>query len=170
MLKPTVYQALNDQMNAEFYSAHLYLSMAGYCQSKNLKGFANWFQVQVQEETFHAMKFFTFILERGQAPVLEGMEKPQSTWESPLAVFESTQVHEQYVTDRIHKLMDIALKESDHATANVLQWYVGEQVEEEANVDGLLQQLRMVKDNASALFMIDRELATRVFISPATPA
>jgi ferritin len=166
MLSPKMEAALNSQINAEYYSSYLYLSMAAYFDSVNLHGFANWMRIQNQEEMFHTMRFFDFVAERGARVKLTAIDGPETEWECPLAVFEATLAHEQHVTSLINKLVDLALAESDHATNNFLQWFVGEQVEEEATADGILQQLRLMKDAPGGLFMMDRELAQRVFTPP----
>ncbi len=167
MLSPKMEAALNNQINAEYYSSYLYLSMAAYYDSINLQGFANWMRIQNQEEMFHTMKFFDFVAERGARVTLTAVEAPQTDWESPLAAFEATLAHEQHVTSLVNKLVDLAVEESDHATNNFLQWFVAEQVEEEATADGILQQLRLMKDAPGGLFMMDRELRQRVFTPPA---
>ncbi len=170
MLKPVMQDALNEQINAELFSGYLYLSMAAYFESRNLKGMANWMRVQEQEERFHALKFYDYIVERGGTVVLGAIAAPETAWASPLAAFQAAYEHELKVTARINALVDLAMKESDHATTAFLQWYVNEQVEEEASVDGVVQQLKLGGDNSSALFMIDKELAARVFTPPAATA
>lgn len=167
MLSPKMEAALNNQINAEYYSSYLYLSMAAYFDSINLPGFANWMRIQNQEEMLHAMKFFDFVSERNGRVNLTAIDGPETEWESPVAAFEATLAHEQHVTALINKLVDLALAESDHATNNFLQWFVAEQVEEEATADGILQQLRLMKDAPGGLFMMDRELGQRVFTPPA---
>ena len=167
MLKPSVEKALNEQINAEIYSSYLYLSMSSYFETVNLAGAANWFRVQAQEELSHAMKFFDFVVERGSRVTLTAIEGPRTEWETPLAAFENAYEHEQHVTALINGLVDLSLKESDHATNNFLQWFVGEQVEEEASADAVVQQLKLVGDAGGGLFMVDRELGTRVFTPPA---
>jgi ferritin len=166
MLSPKLEKALNDQINAEMFSAYLYLAMVAYFQEKNLSGFANWMTVQNQEETFHAMKFFKYVAERGGRVTLDAIEKPQFEWESPLAAMEAAQKHEAYISGRINTLMDLAIKEKDHATANFLNWFVAEQVEEEDSVNEVVQKLRMVGTGGGGLFMMDRDMATRVFTPP----
>jgi len=166
MLKKEIEGAFNDQINAETYSAYLYLAMAAYFDSLNLPGFSNWMKVQAQEELVHAMKFFGFVAERGGRVQLKPIEGPPASWESPLAAFEAAYKHELHITDRINKLVDLALKTSDHAANNLLQWFVAEQVEEEASADAVVQQLRLVKGEGQGLFMIDRELGQRVFVMP----
>ncbi len=166
MISPKIEKALNEQINAEMFSAYLYLAMVAYFQDKNLSGFANWMTVQNQEETFHAMKFFRYVSERGGRVTLGGIEKPQFEWESPLAAMEAAQKHEAYITGRINSLVDLAIKEKDHATASFLGWFVDEQVEEEDNVNAVVQKLRLVGSDGGGLFMMDRDMATRVFTPP----
>ncbi len=159
--------ALNDQLNAELYSAYLYLSMSAYFQSLNLKGFANWMRVQTQEELLHAVKFYDFINNRGGRVKLAAIETPPSGWESPLEVFESAYQHEQKVTGLINNLVEIALEERDHATEIFLQWFVTEQVEEEDSVNTVIQKLKLMGDAPGGMFMLDNELGQRVFTPPA---
>ncbi len=170
MLKEKMLAAFNKQINAEMYSAYLYLSMEAYFQSINLTGFANWMRVQTQEEMMHAMKFYDFVFERGGKVTLEAIDKPPLTWDSPLAAFKEVLKHEQHVTSLINDLVDLAIKEKDHASNIFLQWFVTEQVEEEASADAVIQRLKLAKDNASGLFMIDAELGQRVFTMPADSA
>ena len=158
---------LNRQVNAELYSSYLYLSMAAYFESINLKGFANWMKIQAQEEVTHAMKFFDYINERGGRVTLDTIKKPPAEWKSPLDVFENTYKHEVNVTKMINSLVDLAIKEKDHATYNMLQWFVAEQVEEEASADAIRQQLKFIGKDGRGLLMLDRELSRRVFIPPA---
>jgi len=161
MLSEKMQQALNGQLNAEFYSAYLYLSMHAYFKSINLDGFANWMYYQAQEELTHGMKFYDFINQRGGRVELQQISAPETRWESPLAVFEATLQHERKVTGLINELVELALSEHDHATNIFLQWFVSEQVEEEENVGGVLEQLRLMGEAKGGLFMIDRELAKR---------
>jgi ferritin len=168
MLSKKMLAALNKQINAETYSAYLYMSIAAYAKSLGLNGFENWFRVQVQEELAHAMKFYDYVNERGGRVTLTAIDAPPSSWKSPLAAFEATLKHEQLVTSLINKLVDLAVAESDHATTNVLQWFVAEQVEEEASADAIRQKLVLVGARGDALYMIDKELAARVFTPPAT--
>jgi ferritin len=166
MISPKIEKALNEQINAEMFSAYLYLAMVAYFQDKNLSGFANWMTVQNQEETFHAMKFFRYVSERGGRVTLGAIEKPQFEWESPLAAMEAAQKHEAYITGRINSLVDLAIKEKDHATASFLGWFVDEQVEEEDSVNEVVQKLRLLGSAGGGLFMMDRDMATRVFTPP----
>ena len=163
MLKKKMLKALNDQINAEMYSSYLYLSMEAYFQSVSLKGFAAWMRAQAQEEMMHAMKFYDYVNERGGKVTLEAIAKPETTWTSPLAVFEAVLKHEEHVTSLINDLVDLAIAEKDHATNNFLQWFVSEQVEEEASAGEVVEKLKLIKDNTSGLFMVDAELGKRVF-------
>jgi len=168
MLKKSVLKALNLQLNAELYSAYLYLSMEAYFESVDLSGFSKWMRAQVQEELFHAMKFYDYIVQRGGRITLSAIENPQIEWESPLAVFEHVYAHEQKVTGLINDLVDLSISKSDHATGNFLQWFVAEQVEEEESVNRVLQRVKLTGDSKSSLFMFDSELGQRVFAPPAS--
>ena len=161
MLSDKMQAALNKQLNAELYSGYLYLSMNAYFKGLNLDGFANWMYYQAQEELTHGMKFYDFINQRGGQVMLDQIEAPPTSWDSPLAVFEATLEHEQKVTGLINDLMEVALSERDHATQIFLQWFVSEQVEEEESVGGVLEQLKLMGAAEGGLFMIDRELAKR---------
>ncbi len=161
MISKRVEDAINKQINAELYSAYLYLSMAAYFESSNLKGFANWMRVQAMEEYQHAMKFYDYLNERGGRVVLDSIARPPAAWDSPMAVFKATYEHEQRVTAMINELVDIARAERDNATEILLQWYVTEQVEEEASANEYLEKLKMIGSSANGLFMLDRELAQR---------
>ena len=167
MLSKKIEKALNDQINAEFYSAYLYLSMNAYLQDISLTGFANWMRMQYEEEQFHALKMYDYLLERGGQVKLETVTAPPQRWENIIDVFEEVLKHEQEVTRSINELMTLAIEEHDHATANFLQWFVDEQVEEEATVSDLLAQLKLVGGQGSGLFMLDREAAQRKFTPPA---
>ena len=167
MISKKMEQALNEQVNAEMYSAYLYLSMESFFKSLNLSGFATWMRAQTQEEMMHAMKIYDFIIERGGRVLLKQIEGPQTKWESPLAVFEAVSKHEQKVTGLINNLVDLAIEEKDHATNSFLQWFVNEQVEEEASADEVVQQLKMMEKAPGGMFMLDRELGQRVFTPPA---
>ncbi len=168
MLSERMEKALNDQINAEFYSAYLYLAMAAYFESMNLNGFGNWMRVQAQEELTHAMKFYDYVYERGGRVVLAAVDAPPKEWESPLAAFEGAYAHECKVSAMINDLVNIAIEEKDHATNNFLQWFVSEQVEEEASADDVVQKLKLIGDHGNGIFMLDRELGQRVFSAPAS--
>ena len=167
MIGKKMEDALNEQINAELYSAYLYLAMAAYFDAQNLAGFASWMRLQTQEETAHAMKIFDFVSERGGRVVLKAIEEPAKEWKSPLAAFKAAYKHEQYITGRIDDLVNLAIKEKDHASNAFLQWFVNEQVEEETSVDSVVQQLTMAEKAPGALFMMDRELGQRTFTPPA---
>jgi ferritin len=166
MISKKLEAAINAQINKEIYSAYFYLSMSAYCTSKDLDGFANFFTVQNQEETFHAMKLYNFLLDRGGKVILTTIDGPPVDFASPLDTFEKTLEHEQLVTKSINDLLDLAIKENDHATSSFLRWYVDEQVEEEATVGKIVNKLKLVGDNIGGLFIIDTELAARVFTPP----
>ena len=158
--------ALNSQLNAELYSAYLYLSMGTYFESMDMSGFSNWMRVQAQEELAHAMKIHDFIIQRGDRVILTRIDSPPTEWESALDAFEHVYSHEQKVTGLINQLVNLALSLGDHATNNFLQWYVAEQVEEEESSSGVLKKVKMAEDSLSALLMLDNELAQRVFTPP----
>ena len=164
MLTERMRQALNDQIQAEFFSAYLYLSMAAYFDSLGLAGMANWMMVQFHEEQAHALKIFRYVAERGGRVELRALAEPDRVWESPLAVFEAALAHERMISGRIADLAELAVSEKDHATHNMLQWFISEQVEEEAAADGIVSQLRLVGAQGPGLFMIDREMKARVFV------
>jgi len=163
MIKEKIEKSINDQINAEMYSAYLYLSMAADFAEKGLDGFESWMRVQAQEELSHAMKFLDYLQERGGRVELDEIEKPQKEWGSVLEAFEDAYEHEQYVTERINKMVDLAEEEGDRATFNMLQWYVEEQVEEEDTAEDIVQKLKMIGDNSSGLFMFDNKMGERVF-------
>ena len=167
MLNNDMEKALNAQVNAEMYSAYLYLSMSAFFQSKSLSGFAGWMRVQAQEEMVHAMKFYDFINERGGRVILEPIEAPPTDWDSPLATFEAVYAHEQKVTGLINELVELALEKHDHATNIFLHWFVSEQVEEEDSANEVVEKIKLVGDAKGGLFMLDRELGQRVFTPPA---
>jgi ferritin len=144
--------------------------MSAYFQSINLSGFANWMRVQAQEELMHGIKFYDFVVERGGRISLLPIEKPPTEWKSPTDVFEHVYKHEQKVTGLINDLVNLAISEKDHATNNFLQWFVKEQVEEEASADEVLQKVKLVADHPNGIFMVDRELGSRVFTPPTAKA
>lgn len=170
MLNKTMTTALNEQLNREFYSAYLYLSMSAYSAHIGLKGAANWFYVQYQEEMVHFDKFHHYLLDQGEIVALKAVKAPPSEFKSLMDMFEQTLKHEQFITKSIHDLVDLAIKEKDHASEALLQWYVTEQVEEESNDNDVLARLRLAGKEGNGLFMVDNELALRVFVPPATAA
>ena len=164
MLSKKMEDELNKQINAEFWSAYLYLSMSAYFEEKNLSGFANWMKIQYQEESSHALKLFNYVNERGGRVTLQPIVAVDTEWKDYIEVFNVTFEHEKKVSSLINNLVDIAIEEKDHATANMLQWFVSEQVEEEANADEILQQLKILNGNPHGLLMLDREFKQRVFV------
>lgn len=163
MLNDRMEEALNGQLNAELYSAYLYLSMSAYFSSVNLPGFANWMRIQRLEEISHGMKFYDYILSSEGRVRLTAIEAPPTEWESPLDTFEAVYRHEQKVTGLIHDLVDLAIEEKDNATERFLDWFVDEQVEEEESADEVVQGIKRVADATGDIFMMDRELAQRAF-------
>ena len=157
---------LNEQIQKEFYSAYLYLSMEAYFANQNLDGFVNYFHVQVQEERDHALKFFNYINQKGGKVELMPIDAPQIDFKSAIEAFEITLNHEQTVTKSIYNIVDNALEERDHGTNSFLQWFVTEQVEEEATADKNLRKLQLIKDDPNGLLMLDAELAQRVYTPP----
>lgn len=154
------------QINKELYSAYLYLAMQSYFKDMNLDGFANWMSVQVQEELAHAMGMYNYVFERGGKVELMSIEKPAEDFSSPLDVFEKVLEHEKYVTSLINDLTETAEEVKDRAAISLLQWYIKEQVEEEANVSNVLGNLKLAQNDPRALLLLDRELAARTFVAP----
>ncbi len=170
MLSPKMTDALNGQINAELYSAYLYMSMATWFEEQQLPGFANWMRVQVKEEMTHALRFHNFVNDRGGRVKLTAIDGPPTDWDSPLAVFEATLTHEQKVTGLINDLMALAVDQKDFASQGMLQWFVDEQVEEESNATDLVGKLKLMQDAPGGLFMLDKDLGARVFTPPADMA
>lgn len=166
MLNPKIQDALNDQLNFELVSAYLYMSMIAYFESINLQGMANWMRIQAQEEMQHVNKFFDYINERDGKVILSDIAMLKTEWSSALEAFEDSLAHEEKVTARINKLVDLSIHESDHATNAFLQWFVNEQVEEEASVKTVVDKLKFVAENPVAIFMVDQELGKRT-LAPA---
>lgn len=165
-MKKEMEKAFNKQVNAELYSSYLYLAMESYFQSISLSGFASWMRVQVQEEMFHGIKIYDYIHERGGKARFEAIAKPEEKWESPLAAFEHVLAHEQHVTELINNLIDVALDVRDHAAKAFLDWFITEQVEEESTAGQIVDRLRLIGKDSSGLFLLDTELAKRVFVVP----
>ena len=168
MISERLLSELNKQINFEFYSAHIYLAMAAYCAAEDFGGFANFFTVQAEEEKFHAMKFYNYVNEMNGRVVLEGMPNPQNDYESLLDAFKVSYAHEKIVTSKIYNLTDIATEEREHATISLLKWFIDEQVEEENNFSGIIKKLERIKDDPASLYMLDTQLAARVFVPPVT--
>jgi ferritin len=157
--------ALNQQINKEMYSAYLYMSMSAHSTHIGLTGFANWFMVQYKEEMEHAMKIYKYLQDQGSKVHLIDIEKPPSSFKDPMEMFQQTLKHEQFVTSSINELMDLAMKENDHATQIFLHWFITEQIEEEANDNEIIGKLKLVGDKGNGIFMIDKELSKRTFHS-----
>lgn len=170
MLNKKIEQAINDQINEELYSSYLYLAMSAHFANLGLNGFANWMNIQVQEEMNHAKFFFDFVLERGGKINLEQIAKPKSEWSSVIEIFEETVAHEKYISSRINDIASLAIEEKDHATASFLRWFIDEQVEEEATAEDWLNKLKLTKAEGTALFFLDQEAAKRVFVQPVMKA
>jgi len=162
VLSERMLKALNEQLNKELFSAYFYFGIAAYFKDKNLDGFASWMEAQAEEELGHAMKFYDYIFDRGGKVELERIEKPKQTFESPLKAFEAVYLHEVGVTQSIFKLVELAQEERDHATYQFLQWFVEEQVEEEATAKAIVDKLKIIGDHSQGIFMLDRELSQRV--------
>ncbi|MCD6289692.1 MAG: ferritin [Anaerolineae bacterium] len=161
MLSKRMEEAINDQIQREFESAYIYLSMAAYFDSINLPGFAHWMKIQFQEEQAHALKFYEFVYDRGGKVVLKPLGQPPVEFQSPVDAFEQTMAHERRITGHINDLYALAIEEKDFASQSFLQWFVEEQVEEEKNASDILEMLKRVGDHYHTLLMIDRELAQR---------
>jgi len=167
MLSDRLLEQLNRQMNYEFYSSQTYLSMASYCAAESFDGFANFFEVQAEEEKFHAMKIYRYINTLGKRAVITGMKDPLVEFSSIRDVFEKGYEHEKEVTRRIYELSDIAMNEREHATIHFLKWFIDEQLEEEAMFDNIVHKLRLIEKDSNAFIMMDAEFAKRTFTPPA---
>lgn len=166
MISIRLMDEVNRQIKFELFSAHIYLSMEAYCASKSLDGFANWFKVQAEEERAHARLFFDFVNRMNGEAKIYGIEEPNDYFENLLDVFKKGYEHELFVTSRINLLTDIAYEEKNHAAVSFLKWFVDEQVEEEQSFFGIVKKLELIGDNTSGLYMLDKELAARVFTPP----
>ncbi|MBD5322967.1 MAG: ferritin [Duncaniella sp.] len=166
MLNQKIQDALNEQINAELFSAYLYLSMAQHFEAEGLPGFANWFKIQFKEEQDHATIFMNYINQRGGRVILKAIDAVPTSWESPMDAFKATLEHEQKVTSLINGLYALATEENDYATRDRLAWFVTEQVEEEDNCRVLIDKLRLIGDNGMGLYMLNTELAARTYTVP----
>jgi len=166
MLSKKMEEALNEQINKEMYSAYLYMSMSAHSTNAGLPGFANWFMVQYKEEMEHAMKIYDYVNNQGGRVKFKTIEEPLSTFKDAMDMFQKTLKHEQFITKSINELVDLAFKERDHATQIFLQWFVTEQIEEEGNDNDIIAKLKLAGDEGNGLFMIDKELGARVYVSP----
>ena len=153
--------AINEQIREELFSAYLYFAMAADFESKDWPGIASWMKVQAQEEMAHSLKFYNWIIERGGKAVFKAINKPQESWDSALDLFEAALEHEQHITSCIYNLVKVAREEGDIATEIFLQWYVTEQVEEEANASEIVEKIKKVKDSQNGMYMLDKELSAR---------
>ncbi len=169
MISKKMEEALNKQLNRELFSSYLYLSMATYFENNSFVGMAQWMKLQAEEEHIHSMKFFDFIQKIGGRVILEQVDKPQSEWDSAQKAFEDALGHEEYITKNINELTDLAIAERDHSTKTFLQWYIDEQVEEEATANEIVQKFKLIGESKSGLYMLDRELGARI-LSPVTTA
>ncbi|SDK13593.1 ferritin [Natronincola ferrireducens] len=170
MLSEKLAKEFNDQFKYEAASANYYLAMAAYCKDLDLEGFANFFIVQAEEERFHAMKFFDFINELGNRVIVQGFEDPKNDFSSLEEVFTDALNHEKFVTSRINLLMDIAIQEKNYAAVSFLNWFIDEQVEEEAMMTTIINKIKRIGENSHAIYMLDNELAQRTFTPPAEEA
>lgn len=170
MKNSKIERALNAQINAELWSAYLYLSMSADFAAKGMPGMSNWMLVQFKEEQDHALRLLNYIVARGGAPALLPIGEVPRTWSSPLEVFRDTLAHEKKVTGLINELYRLSVEEQDHATGLMLQWFVGEQVQEEQVAQELVDKLTMIGDNGFGLYTLDRELGARVYVPPVVPA
>ncbi len=161
MLKPKVLAKINDQINKELAAAYLYYSMSAYFESISLKGFANWMRIQAQEELTHSHRLHLYVINRGARPTFAAAPAPKHDWKSPLDAMTDAYKHECKVSEMINECVGVAIQEGDHMTNTMLQWFVNEQVEEEATADDVVQKLKLIGDNSGALFMLDNELAGR---------
>lgn len=166
MLSNKLHDALNAQINAEFWSAYLYLSMSMDAEAKGMKGLANWFYIQFQEEQAHARIFMNYVLSRDAEVKLAPIAEVRTSWDSALQMFEETLAHEKKVTAMIHNLAAIAAEDKDYASSNMLVWFIDEQIEEEENARGMIQSFEAVEGNKFGLYMLDKELAARVYSVP----
>lgn len=161
MLKDSVQKALNDQVKQEFYSAHVYLAMCAWFEDQGLPGFASWMRFQYQEELGHGIKIFDFINDRDGKVIIEGVEAPPTSWGSPLDAFEAAYANEKEVSRSIDDLYNLADQENDHATKVMLQWFITEQVEEEASTKQAVDRLKLAGDDSSALLVLDQQFGSR---------
>ncbi len=161
MISDTLRDELNEQIKYEMYSAYMYLAMSAWCAERNLSGFAHWMKLQAQEEVDHAMRFFNFLLERGARVELQAIDAPPADFGDPVAVMEQSLEHEKFVSSRIHQLYKLSVDEGDYPAQVMLQWFVSEQVEEEASIDEIVERMKMFGSDGASLLMVDTQLAAR---------
>ncbi len=161
MLSPAIQEALNKQINHEFYSSYFYLSVSAYFESLNLQGFAHWMRLQSQEEQAHGMRLFDYLHDRNGHGTLEAIAQPPGEFQSPVDAFQQALQHEDHVTGTINRFYELAVQEKDYAMQVELQWFISEQVEEEKQARQILDQLKMIGDQGTALYLLDKELGER---------
>lgn len=166
MINEKVAKVLIEQVNKELYSAYLYLSMSAYFSDLGLLGFAHWMRIQVQEEQAHGMLMYDFLINRGQRVTLSAIDAPPNNWQNPLSVMEEVLKHEVYVTSLINNIVTVAEEVKDRATISYMTWFIDEQVEEEANAQDIISKLKLIGDDKSALYLLDKDLSARVFNPP----
>ena len=166
MLNKKIEEAINAQINAEMWSAYLYLSMAAHCHAIGQPGMAKWFEVQFKEEQDHAKILFNYVISRNGNVTLKVIDAVPTEWNSILDVFESTLAHEQKVTAMINDLFALTTQENDYATQSMLKWFIDEQVEEEENAQTIIDNIKMIKDNGYGIYMLDKELGARTYTQP----
>ncbi|MCM0649194.1 ferritin [Clostridium swellfunianum] len=166
MLSEKLVELINKQINYEFFSEHVYLAMAAYCADEDLDGFANFFRIQAEEERFHAMKLFDYVVEMNQRVIIKNSPEPRNDYESVLQAFKAGLEHEKSNTKNIYSIADVAMEERNHATISFLKWFIDEQVEEEALMNSIIKKLERIGNDSAALYMLDTELATRAFTPP----
>lgn len=166
MLSEKLVELINTQINYEFFSEHVYLAMAAYCADEDLDGFANFFRIQAEEERFHAMKLFDYVVEMNQRVIIKNSPEPRNDYESVLQAFKAGLEHEKSNTKNIYSIADIAMEERNHATISFLKWFIDEQVEEEALMNSIIKKLERIGNDSAALYMLDTELAARAFTPP----
>ncbi|HOO41952.1 MAG TPA: ferritin [Syntrophales bacterium] len=172
MIGETIQSIMNEQIKNELESYYIYLSMASYFHSENLDGMAHWMRIQAHEEMTHAMKFFDHIIDRGGTATLLDLKQLKTSWSSPLEAWKDACDHEKFITGKIHGILNRVRAENDYTAEPLLAWFVNEQIEEEANTEKILRQMERIGDSREGLFMLDRELGTRIFPpgSPLDPA
>lgn len=166
MLSEKLRSTLSDQVNAEYYSAYLYLAMSASADQMGLKGTARWLFAQAQEEMAHGTRMYQYLLERGASPAFAAIDLPPASFADAREIFAMVLAHEQKVTQRINSIASLAMQEADHACYQFMLWFVNEQVEEEASVSGIIDKLRLIGDNKGMMLALDNELGTRVFVNP----
>lgn len=161
MIGIAMQDAMNEQINKEFFSSYLYLSMAAYFEERNLSGFAHWMRMQADEERGHAMRFYDFIVDRGGRVVLKAIDAPKTDWSSSLEVAQEVAEHEAKVTASIYSLYELAMQEKDYPAQTMLQWFINEQVEEEKNAAEIVANLKLIEERGTAVLMLDKQLGKR---------